>query len=67
MNDKELTKQELGSVWFLCYNMLADAGFEILIDDGFCESHMIVGHMDYELVSHPIKGMMLKKRKKTII
>ena len=59
---KELTKDQLETMWFLTYNILRDAGFEILIDDWFCESHMMVGHRDYEMVVHPIEGMILKKK-----
>jgi hypothetical protein len=58
----ELTKEQLESVWFVAYDILRDAGFEILIDDLFCESHMMVGHRDYEMVIHPIEGMILKKK-----
>jgi hypothetical protein len=61
--EKELTKKQLETIWFKAYDLLSNAGFEILIDDCFCESHMIVGHRDYELLIHPNKGMMLKKIK----
>lgn len=58
--EKELTRQELESVWFVCYNMLSDAGFDIFIDENG-DSSMTVSHRDYEMVFHPTKGMILVK------
>lgn len=47
--ETELTKQQLENVWFLTYNLLSNAGFEIYIDENG-DGSMTVGHKNYEMV-----------------
>ena len=58
---KELTKQELETIWFEAYYLLSNAGFDIWIDE-MGDSSMTVSHRDYEMTFGK-NGMMLKKIK----
>ena len=52
-------KQELENVWFDAYDLLSNAGFEILIDENG-DNSMTVYHRDYLMVFGK-NGMTLKK------
>ena len=52
-------KQELENVWFDAYDLLSNAGFDILIDENG-DNSMTVYHRDYQMVFGK-NGMTLKK------
>jgi hypothetical protein len=52
-------KQELENVWFQAYDLLSNAGFDILIDENG-DNSMTVYHRDYQMVFGK-NGMTLKK------
>jgi hypothetical protein len=52
-------KQELENVWFDAYDLLSNAGFDILIDENG-DNSMTVFHRDYQMVFGK-NGMTLKK------
>jgi len=52
-------KQQLENVWFEAYDLLSNAGFDILIDENG-DNSMTVFHRDYQMVFGK-NGMTLKK------
>jgi hypothetical protein len=52
-------KQQLENVWFDAYDLLSNAGFDILIDENG-DNSMTVFHRDYQMVFGK-NGMTLKK------
>lgn len=58
-NVKMSEKQQLENVWFQAYDLLSNAGFDILIDENG-DNSMTVYHRDYLMVFGK-NGMTLKK------
>ncbi len=58
-NVKISEKQKLENVWFQAYDLLSNAGFDILIDENG-DNSMTVYHSNYLMVSGK-NGMTLKK------
>jgi hypothetical protein len=58
-------KQQLENVWFEAYDLLSNAGFDILIDENG-DNSMTVFHRDYLMVFGK-NGMTLKKYKKIFV
>ena len=57
--EKDLTKEQLESVWFLTYTLLSNAGFKMYINKNG-DGSMTVGHKDYEMVYED--GIKLNKK-----
>ncbi|MFY7936864.1 MAG: hypothetical protein ACOVOQ_05775 [Flavobacterium sp.] len=58
-NVKMSEKQQLENVWFQAYDLLSNAGFDILIDENG-DNSMTVYHSNYLMVFGK-NGMTLKK------